>query len=77
MDLIYMGRRKRQDLLSKLGAWGLWERVDGEGRGRQGIFGGTNHIHTTTVEFLLKASPWQSQSYCPPPVGGNKPRKHE
>ena len=22
MDLIYMGRKKRQDLLSKLGAWG-------------------------------------------------------
>ena len=27
VDLIYMGSRKRQDLLSKLGAWGSWERV--------------------------------------------------
>ena len=31
-----MGSRKRQDLLSKLGAWGPWERVEGEGRGREG-----------------------------------------
>ena len=36
MDLIYMGTRKRQDLLSKLGAWGPWERVEGERR-RKGI----------------------------------------
>ena len=30
MDLIYMGSRKRQDLLSKLGAWGLCGRVEGQ-----------------------------------------------
>ena len=35
MDLIYMGR-KRQDLLSKLGARGPCERVEGKGRGREG-----------------------------------------
>ena len=29
IDLIYMGSRKRQALLSKLGAWGPWERVGG------------------------------------------------
>ena len=34
--LIYMESRKRQDLLSKLGAWGPWERVKGEGREREG-----------------------------------------
>ena len=32
MDLIYMETRKRQDLLSKLGAWRSWERVEGEGK---------------------------------------------
>ena len=31
MNLIDMGSRKRQDLLSKLGPWGFWERVEGEG----------------------------------------------
>ena len=31
MDLIYMGSRKRQDLLGKLGAWGPWERVEERG----------------------------------------------
>ena len=36
MDLIYMGSRKRQDLLRKLGAWGPWKRVEGEERGREG-----------------------------------------
>ena len=36
IDLIYMGNRKRQDLLSKLGAWGPWERVEEERRGREG-----------------------------------------
>ena len=36
MDLIYMGSRKRQDLLSKLGAWGLCEKVEGVGRGKEG-----------------------------------------
>ena len=35
MDLIYTGSRKRQDHLSKLGAWGPWERVEGEGKGRE------------------------------------------
>ena len=34
MDLIYMGSGKRHDLLSKLGSWGSWERVEGEGIGR-------------------------------------------
>ena len=37
MDLIYIGSRKRLDILSKLGAWGPWERiesVEGEGRRR-------------------------------------------
>ena len=28
MDLIYMGSRKRQDLLSKLGTWGPWGRTE-------------------------------------------------
>ena len=36
MDLISMGSRKRQDLLSKLRAWGLWERIGRERRGREG-----------------------------------------
>ena len=36
IDLIYMGSRKRQDLLRKLEAWGSWERVEGEGRGKEG-----------------------------------------
>ena len=27
-DLIYMESRKRQDLLSKTGAWGPWQRVE-------------------------------------------------
>ena len=35
MDLMYMGKIKREALLSKLGAWGPWERVEGEGRGRE------------------------------------------
>ena len=35
MVLMYMGSRKRQDLLNKLGAWGSWERVQGEERGRE------------------------------------------
>ena len=35
MDVICMGSRKRQDLLSKLGGWGLWKRVVEEGRGRE------------------------------------------
>ena len=30
-----MGSRKRQDLLSELGAWGPWERVE-VGRGKAG-----------------------------------------
>ena len=34
-DLIHMGNRKRQDLLSKLGAWGPWGRFEG-GRGETG-----------------------------------------
>ena len=28
IDLIYMGSRKRQDLLSKLRAWGPWGRIE-------------------------------------------------
>ena len=36
MDLIYMRNRKRQDLLSKLGAQGPWERAEGEDKGRRG-----------------------------------------
>ena len=35
-DLIYMGSRKRQDLLSKLGAWEPWERVEWV-RGKKGM----------------------------------------
>ena len=35
IDLIYMGNRKRQDFLSKLGAWVPWERVEGK-RGEAG-----------------------------------------
>ena len=31
-----LGSRKRQELLSKLGAWGPWERVEGEGRRKGG-----------------------------------------
>ena len=31
-----MGSRKRQDLLSIFGAWEPWERVEAEGRGREG-----------------------------------------
>ena len=27
MDLIYIGSRKIQDLLSKLGSWESWERI--------------------------------------------------
>ena len=36
IELIYIGSRKRQDLLSKLGARGPRERVEGEGKGREG-----------------------------------------
>ena len=36
IDVIYMGSRKRQDLLSKLGAWGPWERVEGKGKTGRG-----------------------------------------
>ena len=36
IDLIYMGSRKRQDLLNKLGVWGLWERVEEEEREKEG-----------------------------------------
>ena len=37
IDLIYMGSRKRQDLLSKLGAWGPWGRVEvGRGKAERG-----------------------------------------
>ena len=36
MDVIYMGSRKRQDLLSKFGAWGSWERAKREWEGREG-----------------------------------------
>ena len=36
-DLIYMGNRKGQDLLSKLGAWRPWVSVEWEGRGRRGV----------------------------------------
>ena len=36
LDLIYMESSKRQDLLSKLGAWGTWNRFEGEGRGKEG-----------------------------------------
>ena len=28
IDLIYMGSRKRKDLLSKLKAWGPWGRIE-------------------------------------------------
>ena len=35
IDLIYMGSRKTQDLLSKLEAWGPWERGL-KGRGETG-----------------------------------------
>ena len=34
MALIYMGSRKRQDLLSKLEAWGPWKRVEGKEKER-------------------------------------------
>ena len=36
MDLFYLGSSKRQDMLSKLGAWGLWDRAEGKRRGREG-----------------------------------------
>ena len=35
MDLTYMGGEKRQDLLSKLGAWGPWVEVEGDGKDRE------------------------------------------
>ena len=35
IDLIYMGSRKRQGLLSKVGAWRPWEKVEEEGRGKE------------------------------------------
>ena len=35
IDLMYMGSRKRQDLVSKLGARGSWERAEGKGRGSE------------------------------------------
>ena len=35
MDLIYMGSSKSQYLLSKLGAWEPWARVEEEQRGRE------------------------------------------
>ena len=41
IDLIYLGSRKRQDLLSKLGTCGPQERVE-EGRGEAGKEGEKN-----------------------------------
>lgn len=35
MGQAYMGSRKSQDILSKMGTWGPWERVEGEGRDRE------------------------------------------
>lgn len=35
IDVIYMGSRRSKDLLNKLGSWGTWETVEGEGRGRK------------------------------------------
>lgn len=35
IDLIYKGSRKSQDLLKKLGAWGVWGEVEG-GREKAG-----------------------------------------
>ena len=37
INQIYMGSKKRQDLLSKLGAWGPWEMVEEEGKGMEGV----------------------------------------
>ena len=36
MDLIYVRHRKGQDILSMLGMWGSWERVEGDREGRKG-----------------------------------------
>ena len=36
MDLNYMGRRKRQDLLSKLGAWRPWKGLNGRRKAESG-----------------------------------------
>lgn len=36
IDLISMSSRKIQNLLSALGARGPWERIEGEGKGREG-----------------------------------------
>ena len=35
IDLTYLGHRKRQDILSNLGAQGFWESVEVEGKGRE------------------------------------------
>ena len=51
IDLIYMGSRKRQDLLSKLEAWGPWERVEGEGRGRE--WSREKYIALVVLEFTM------------------------
>ena len=36
MNPIYIGSRKRQELLSKLGAWRPWERIKKEGKKEKG-----------------------------------------
>ena len=58
MDLIYMGSRKRKDLLSKLGAWGPWERVEGEGRinFKKRILG---FVKPDVVEHTCNLSTWE------------------
>ena len=36
VDLIHMESSKRQDLLSKLGAWGPWKMTEWQGRSTEG-----------------------------------------
>ena len=48
-----MGSRKKQDLLSKLGAWGSWKRVEEEGEGKEGS--GENIYNS--IKTIFKITP--------------------
>ena len=48
MDIIYMGSRKRQNLLNYLGAWGSWEKVE------EGRKGGEQRKIYTSMKTIFK-----------------------
>ena len=53
INQIYMGSKKRQDLLSKLGAWGPWEMVEEEGKGMEGVEKNVNNNNNNNNGIFL------------------------